>query len=414
MPNKAYSEAVNWLFQQFPSYQTIGSKAYKPTLENTSTLITKLSLDLSQLNFVHVAGSNGKGSVCCIIASCTTAAGQKTGLFTSPHIHDFRERIRINGEMIAQEEVIRFVEKIKSLQLDFSPSFFEISFTMALDHFINNQCDICVIETGLGGRLDATNVIDPLISVITTISLEHQQFLGDTLEKIAVEKAGIIKSNKPVVLGESLAPLLPVFQKKCKELNADLIISSVSNKVKTVKLPFIQGSYQEQNFHTAHCTLEVMDKHRYNTDVMQKGINNLFKNTGYRGRLQLVSEDPRVIIDAAHNAEGIQKTLEAIQQLDYKHLHIIFGSSNDKDHTDTLRLLPTEASYYFTAFEHDRSAKEDQLKSWFGELSSFESEYFENPFSAYQSVLNKYREGDLIVILGSIFLLDNFFSFFRL
>ena len=226
MPSKEYQEVTNWLFNQFPSYQKIGSDAYKPTLENILKITSLIDSPQNQLKFVHIAGSNGKGSVSSIVSSSLTEAGYKVGLFTSPHILDFSERIRINGVPIGENEVIKFVNKIRKHSFDFEPSFFEVTFALALSHFNTNDCDICIIETGLGGRLDATNIITPLISAITTISLEHTDILGNSLEEITIEKAGIIEENSDVVIGQLSPNLIELIQNRCDILNTSIHLSS--------------------------------------------------------------------------------------------------------------------------------------------------------------------------------------------
>ena len=249
MHANSYEKTIEWLFQQFPSYQLIGSKAYKPTLENISKLCQRIGNPEKALRFLHIAGTNGKGSCSAMTASVLTESRETVGLFTSPHLIDFRERIRVNGTMISEENVVSFVERVQAEQLDFEPSFFEITFAMALDHFKRSACTICVIETGLGGRLDATNIIEPIACLITNISLEHTQILGNSLPQIATEKAGIIKTNKPVVIGEIVPETEPIFREIAFSKNAKVHIAQElisKERLEQFTTP-LQGSYQKNN-----------------------------------------------------------------------------------------------------------------------------------------------------------------------
>ncbi len=312
MQSKEYLYETNWLFQQFPSYQKIGSKAYKPTLENIQEICRRIEHPEKALKLIHVAGSNGKGSTCSMLASILTESGYKVGLFTSPHIKDFSERIRINGDCISENKVIEFIQRIKNESFNFSPSFFEVTFAMALYHFNEQKCDICVIETGLGGRLDATNIISPILSVITNISLEHTAILGDTVGEIAREKGGIIKRNTPTIIGPMSVPLTKIFQEVCKQKNSGLFISD-TNKSKSFDLPLL-GDYQKVNFGIVLEIITQLKKKEFTiTDhSTQVGLNQLQKNTGFIGRLQVISKNPTLIFDVSHNLDGIKVTLDTI------------------------------------------------------------------------------------------------------
>lgn len=351
-----YKDAIDWLFQQFPSYQTLGSKAYKPDLGNISKLLSALGNPHQSLKFIHVAGTNGKGSVCSMLASILKENGYKTGLFTSPHITDFRERIRVNGEMIHEAEVIKFCNTITNTQ-DLSalkPSFFEITFAMAIQHFQDVECDICVIETGLGGRLDATNIINPKLSIITNISLDHTDLLGDTLGAIASEKAGIIKSNIPTIIGEINEETFPVFKATCEKMNSKLVVPS-TNEISSYKLPFL-ANYQKQNFSIVLSALNELIKFGYsiNTEHIQKGLDNLNRNTGFIGRMQMIQEAPIVIVDVSHNIAGVERTLDTILKLNKGRLHIIFGASADKDHSAILSRFPENCLLSLSLFKNPR------------------------------------------------------------
>jgi dihydrofolate synthase/folylpolyglutamate synthase len=400
---------IDWLYQQFPSYQLMGSKAFKPTLENTHKILELIGNPEKDLKFIHVAGSNGKGSVCSILSSALTESGLKVGLFTSPHILEFQERIRVNGVCIQEDNVNSFIKNIRETELDFSPSFFEITFGMALDHFRKEECDICVIETGLGGRLDATNVITPLLSVITTISLEHTNMLGETLGEIAIEKAGIIKPNVTVVLGAISPSIQHVFETKAKENNTKIIWSK-NTQPSSLEKSFI-ADYQKENFKTALTAINELNKgdFKISTDHIKNGVENLNKNTGYSGRLQIVSQNPLTIFDVSHNADGIQTTFEAMKSIQKGDLHIIYGTSADKNLNLILPLLPVKASYYITEFSNPRTAKIEDLKTEFERINLKSTLYYSNAAEALKAARSNSSKNDTILVIGSFFLLSDFF-----
>jgi dihydrofolate synthase/folylpolyglutamate synthase len=409
-PNKAYRKETEWLFKQFPSYQKLGSVAYKPSVQNSLEIAKYLENPQDKLKLIHVAGSNGKGSTCSMLASILTEAGYKVGLFTSPHLKDFRERIRIDGACIPEQEVIQFIKRIKEEQLISKPSFFEITFGMALTHFEQNECDICIIETGLGGKLDATNIITPLLSVITNISKEHTQFLGNSLEEIAMEKAGIIKSNVPVVLGQMNPKIQRLLIKDAaSKKNSCYVVEDTPSK-KRYKLPLL-GKYQLENLRTALETIEVIKKFNFkiNDQNIQKGLNNLVANTGFIGRLQVMQENPTVIFDVSHNAEGIKATFDALLKLNKNELYVVFGMSSDKNSMEIFNCLPKNAHYYFTEFSNKRSATISELKSAASEHKYAFSKYYNSPQEALKEAKTKARSSDLIVVLGSFFLISEFY-----
>ncbi len=408
--NNDYQREIEWLFQQFPSYQNIGAKAFKPTLANSRAICEFLGNPERQLKFIHVAGSNGKGSTSSMLASILTEAGYKVGLFTSPHIKDFRERIRINGIQITEEKVIEFIQKIKQATLSFEPSFFEITFGLALEYFNEEKCDYCVIETGLGGRLDATNIITPLLSIITNISLEHTAILGDTLEEIAVEKAGIIKENIPVVAGETAPHLYPIFERIAKERNARMIRSISVADIDNFKTPLL-GYYQLENLRTVLCSCQLLAEQgiHLNPTIIQKGLDNLFTNSGFSGRLQIVSESPLTIFDVSHNPAGIEASFLTISSLNKGQLHIVYGTSGDKDVDSILEVLPKHANYYFTAFKSERSIRLEDLTSTTQSFNPISKTFFSDPHLALKSAQNNANHADTIVVIGSFFLISDFF-----
>jgi len=404
-----YSEATSWLFEQFPSYQVLGSKAYKPTLDNTLKLLAILGDPQDDLKFIHVAGSNGKGSTCSMLASTLTEAEYKVGLFTSPHIEDYTERIRVNGDPIDQQSVIDFVRLMLNSELDFDPSFFEMTFSLALMHFKLQQCDIVVLETGMGGRLDATNVVTPLLSVITNISLEHTAILGDTLELIATEKAGIIKSGVPIITGEKKSSIQAIFKAKAEESNSKYL--ELDN---TTPIPGdfpLLGAYQKENYRLVIGALSELQKVGFHTDSNDRsmGLKNLIKNTGFKARLQIWKRDPLTILDVSHNPDGIERTLETIQELNKGMLHVIYGTSSDKDISSILNLFPNECKMYLTQFTNPRTATIDQLKNAIPEKKHISTHFFQDANKALVASQNTAKQTDTILIIGSFFLVSDFF-----
>ncbi len=406
--NKQYQEATEWLFQQFPQYQLIGAKAFKPTLENIRQLLDWVGNPQEELTFIHVAGSNGKGSTCSMLASILTESVYSVGLYTSPHIEDYTERIRINGLPISKEAVVDFVHRIQAHTFAIEPSFFEITFALSLDYFKRQQCDICVIETGLGGRLDATNIISPLLSIITNISLEHTQFLGDTLELIATEKAGIIKQHTPVVLGPMSEQLLDQFTEIATTRNAPTVYTDLS-----ISLPEhfpLLGNYQHDNYRLVITALNTLQSSfPLKPAAIERGLANLAQNSGLRARLQVVGHDPLTIIDVSHNPDGIEKTMASLQQYRRGNLHIVYGTSSDKDIESIISLFPTDARFYFTTFSNPRSATVEQLKTAAEALQLTNVDFFSNLSDARVHAQNTAKQEDTILIIGSFFLISDFF-----
>ena len=402
-----YSDATDWLFQQFPSYQQIGSKAYKPTLDNTRKIVQLLDNPQDHLSIIHVAGSNGKGSVCSMLASIFKEAGYKTGLFTSPHIQDYRERIRVNGKCIDEQSVVDFVDSIQHASLDFEPSFFEMTFGLALQHFKEERCDICIIETGLGGRLDATNIVSPILSIITSISLEHTAILGDTLEQIAAEKAGIIKTSVPIVAGDKHHSVQQIFEKTASDKKTE--VHSPSLEISRFELPML-GEHQKENFGLVLEALNHVDYEFAVDDVhIQEGLNNIGRNTGYRGRLQIIERSPTVIFDVSHNPEGIRSSIAGVQKQNKGDLHIVFGTSRDKDISGAIEQLPKNANMYFSEFKNERSVKRSELEQLAGQKNWGATQYFNDAQEALKTAKNKAKSEDTILAIGSFFLIADFF-----
>lgn len=404
-----YTETVDWLFGQFPAYHVEGKKAYKPGLDNIRKLAEAFGNPQDELKFVHIAGTNGKGSTANMVASILMEHNYKTGLFTSPHIFDFTERIRVDGIPVSHEYVIEFCRKVRETQFGIQPSFFEITWLMALCCFRDNGCEVVVAETGMGGRLDATNIVTPLVSVITSISLDHIGILGNTRTEIAREKAGIIKPGVPVVIGEKDDETLAVFVETAIENGSELIVAPDHDRM----IPSLLIGYQRQNFVTVAAVIDVLKENGFvlNQDDIEEGIRDLRKNTGFFGRLEVVSMRPFIIADAAHNAEGVRNTIDSIETLVNGRLLIVYGASADKDLALIREVMPSHARYYFTTFSNPRSALPEQLQEAFAGLGK-ECHFFNDPVEALESAKAIANKEDMILILGSFFLLSDFFDVF--
>jgi dihydrofolate synthase/folylpolyglutamate synthase len=405
-----YEESIDWLFSQFPAYQKVGVLAYKPDLDNVKALCAHFDVNYNSLKCIHIAGTNGKGSTSNYLASFLQENNYKTGLFTSPHIQDFRERIRVDGTMISEERVISFCKEIQANTFEIQPSFFEITFVLALIHFIQSSCDFCVIEVGLGGRLDATNIITPILSVITNVSLDHISILGNTIEEIAFEKAGIIKEKIPVVVGKKDSLYVSIFSEIAASKHSQLFFAEDDTEGENF---FPKSIYPYKNERLIRKVIQVLQDMSFVLDInlISKAFTNLHKNTGFYGRFQLISEEPRIIVDAAHNADGINELVKSIQSFNYAKLHIIYGASNDKDCNEIISLFPAESELYLCPFSNSRSLKKGELEQLSKDLRKkvkiFNS--IEETFLFCQNTVNK---EDTLLITGSFFLLSDFFEFF--
>ncbi len=400
MLNK-YQESINWLFEQFPSYQFKGASAYKPGLENTISLLQAFDNPQEKLKFIHVAGTNGKGSTCSFLTSLLVEKGEKVGLFTSPHIYDFRERIRVNGIEIEQEYVIAFCEKIKQIELNFSPSFFEITFTMALCYFQQENCSIVVLETGLGGRLDATNVVQPLISVITNIGIDHTQFLGENLEAIAFEKAGIIKNERPIVIGERQIETTSIFEKKAQEQNTSITFAQEFHLPIELKLT----GYQSKNLKTALVTLSLLS-FSVNENLVEKALKNLRRNSGLYGRMEIVQKNPTLILDVSHNKEGIEATLKSLKLSENAKLTILFGASQDKAIEEMITLFPKNAEIHLCTFKNERSQTFDRLQE-IKERNLNIKAVHQEVNQTIKQLITTLNKQDTLLVIGSFFLISD-------
>lgn len=421
-----YNQTLDYLFTRLPMFSRIGAAAYKEDLTNTIALCSSLDNPQAKFKTIHVAGTNGKGSVSHMLAAILQTAGYKTGLHTSPHLKDFRERIKVNGKMVEEEFVTAFTEKIKPQIDKLEPSFFEITVAIAFEYFAEQKVDIAVIEVGLGGRLDSTNIITPELSVITNIGWDHMNMLGDTLEKIAFEKAGIIKKGIPVVIGEVLPESLPVFETVAKEMKAHISIAAhnrqlidwkwvnhelivevseahhTDHKKYQLDLP---GIYQTKNLLTVlECCRQLQQQGwKINDEIIHNALRHAKKITGLHGRWEIVKTSPLVVLDVAHNVDGILQLVRQIELTEHKNLHIILGMVKDKDIDSVLGLLPKHASYYFTKAQIPRAMPEDELQKK-ASMHGLKGNSFSNVnISLYATAVNA-AKNDMIVICGSIFL----------
>jgi dihydrofolate synthase / folylpolyglutamate synthase len=398
-----YKATLDWMFAQLPMYQNIGASAYKADLTNTILLANHLGNPELKVKCIHVAGTNGKGSTSHMLASILQEAGYKTGLYTSPHLIDFKERIKINGIEISELFVCEFITKYKSFFEENHLSFFEMTVGLAFDYFEKENVDIAIIEVGLGGRLDSTNIITPLISVITNIGLDHIQFLGTTLEAIAKEKAGIIKPNIPVIIGEYTIETKPVFIKKATNENAAIYFAS--DLIYDTYPSDLLGDYQIQNKKTVLQTIRILQTFKDFTIsevAIEKGFRNVIKNTGLQGRWQQLQQNPLVICDTAHNKHGLEIVLKQIAKQKFKLLHIVLGVVNDKDLDGILPLFPKKAKYYFCKPNIPRGLDAKILKT---KCSQFElkGRIYNSVSEAYQHALAEANSNDFIYIGGSTF-----------
>jgi dihydrofolate synthase/folylpolyglutamate synthase len=397
------------MFFRLPMYQRQGGPALKKDLTNSLAFSKHLDQPESKYASIHVAGTNGKGSTSHMIASVLQSAGYKVGLYTSPHLKDFRERIRVNGEMIPEEEVVDFVERNISFLEEHQLSFFELTVGMAFDHFARQQVDVAVVEVGLGGRLDSTNILNPVVSVITNIGLDHTQFLGDTLPEIAFEKGGVIKPGIPVVIGEVQTETFPVFEELAEERKASLHIANQLSDFKNHEGAVayetdLVGDYQKKNVQTALKTFELLKGQGYelSEEEIRNGLLNVVTNTGLKGRYQVLRTKPKVICDTAHNREGLELVLEQLLKEGAERLHFVLGVVNDKDLSTVLPLFPKEASYYFCRPDIPRGLDIEALmeKARAYGLIGFSYNGVEE---AYSNALENAGKEDLIYVGGSTF-----------
>ena len=394
-----YQETLNWMFAQLPMFQREGKTAFKKDLTNIIVFSKELGFPEKKFKSIHVAGTNGKGSTSHMLASILQEAGYKVGLYTSPHLKSFTERVRINGTKIPEQKVLSFIAKHKDFLEYQKLSFFEMTVGLAFDYFANEKVDIAIVEVGLGGRLDSTNIITPEISVITNIGLDHTQFLGDTLPEIASEKAGIIKKKIPVVIGEKQPEVKSVFQEKATESAAEVIF--VSNDMKEYKTDLL-GDYQKANSKTAVTAIRHLKGFQISEKNILEGLLHVVKNTNLKGRWQLLQENPKVICDTAHNKEGLTLVINQLKKERYTKLHIVLGFVSDKKLEDVLSLFPKEATYYFCKPNIPRGLNETILLEKAFHFGLLGAAYL-SVKKAFKEALNNANQGDIIYVGGSTF-----------
>ena len=401
-----YKDTLDYLYNSAPLFQQIGAGAYKEGLENTWALDEHFGHPHRSFRSIHIAGTNGKGSCSHTLAAILQEAGYKVGLYTSPHLIDFRERIRVNGQPVPEAYVIRFVEEERAFFEPLHPSFFELTTAMAFRYFAEEKVDVAVVEVGLGGRLDCTNIIRPDLCIITNISLDHVQFLGDTLEKIAGEKAGIIKSGIPVVIGETTPETRPVFLKKAEEVGAPIHFAEEEVKEMHPDWEYeLKGLYQEKNRRTLWAALPLLQEGGYQISEsdIQAGFAHVVELTGLMGRWQKLQEHPTVVCDTGHNVGGIQYIAEQLRRQVFRRLHIVIGMVNDKDVRGVLALLPREATYYFTQASVKRALPAGQLARLAAEARLQGTCYPDVP-SAVRAAQKESLPEDFIFVGGSSFI----------
>lgn len=424
-----YREALDYLYNRLPVFHISGASAYKPGLENTVRLLDALGNPHTRFKSIHIAGTNGKGSVSHYLAAILQQAGYKTGLYTSPHLVDFGERIRINGEMIDQQYVVDFIKTYHELTEKVQPSFFELTMAMAFDYFTHENVDFAIIETGLGGRLDSTNIITPELSIITTIGLDHTEFLGNTLAQIAFEKAGIIKSGVPVVIGELLPETKPVFEEKAAQKASRMVVaesnfnvSFLNNENGTLNFSFnnkrfssqLTGTYQLKNLATVFAAIDQLKLKDFiiTDEAVQEGLARVCDSTGLRGRWEKLSDEPLIIADTGHNVQGITAVVNQLREFSFKRKRIIIGMVNDKDIRGMLSLLPGDSEYYFTNANTKRALPATELMQQAIEFNLY-GNTFNTVKEAVQAALSESTPEDMILITGSNFVVGEALELFK-
>jgi dihydrofolate synthase/folylpolyglutamate synthase len=418
-----YQEAIDYLYNTLPMFSRMGSAAFKKDLTNTLLLCERLGNPQKKFKSIHVAGTNGKGSVSHMLAAIFQTAGYQTGLYTSPHLYDFRERIKINGMMCEKDFVVDFVKRLKSAIEEIEPSFFEITVAMAFDYFAQRKIDIAIIEVGLGGRLDSTNVITPELSVVTNIGWDHMNMLGNTLAEIAFEKAGIIKKNIPVVIGEKKNETERVFRHAAIEKDAPVFFAEENFSVEWYKLlpdsieisvldnngiissyrSDLAGIYQTKNIVTVLQAVEVLNGWKISRQQIQTALQHVKRTTGLHGRWEVIHKEPAVVLEVAHNRDGIEQMILQLHNTGYENLHIVIGVVKDKDVEPILELLPKHAKYYFSHAHIPRALDPQILQSKAAQFQ-LEGNYFDDVNTALRHAMASALKKDLVIVCGSIFL----------
>jgi len=421
-----YQQTIEYLYQHLPMFSRIGAAAYKEDLHNTIALCNALDNPETKFKSIHIAGTNGKGSTSHMLAAMLQQAGYKTGLYTSPHLKDFGERIKINGQMINEDFVIDFVERTKTVSESIQPSFFELTVAMAFDYFAKEKVDIAVIETGLGGRLDSTNVITPILSIITNIGYDHMNILGNTLQEIAKEKAGIIKDKVPVIIGEYLTETKDIFIGKAAACNAPIYFAQEEYKVTDIVSTThmlnckvtstehnitenftldLNGLYQTKNLCTVLCAEGILMQQGFKikNDAEKFALANTKKLTGLHGRWDVIAENPAIVLDVAHNEDGIKQVLQQLATKQKNNVHFVIGMVKDKEVDKVLSLLPTDANYYFTNAHIQRALPAEELHAK-ASIFNLQGNIFDDVNKAIAAAKQKAAATDLIIVCGSVFL----------
>jgi dihydrofolate synthase/folylpolyglutamate synthase len=426
----SYSKTLDYLYSRLPMFHRIGSAAYKANLDNTIAICKLLGNPENKFKSIHIAGTNGKGSTSHMIASVLQSAGYKTGLYTSPHLKDFRERIKINGKMIPKQYIVKFVEQYKNDFERIEPSFFEWTVGLAFDYFAKQKVDVAVIEVGLGGRLDSTNVITPELSLITNISYDHMALLGDTLPKIAAEKAGIIKPGIPVVIGEAQGKVKDVFVERAKTVKAPVYFAAQEYKVENIrtvnrkaapsllctdithnkKILYkdleceLAGMYQRKNIPAVIKAIDLLNGTRFNIPekALRAGISSVVSQTGLLGRWQIISRKPLTIADTGHNEAGMKEVLAQLEQTPHKKLHFVLGMVNDKDISKILSMLPKDAVYYFCRPVIPRGLDQEELRAQ-ASAAGLKGESYASVAEALKYAQREAKPGTLVFVGGSTF-----------
>ena len=422
MAFSTYADTLHYLYAQLPMFTRVGASAYKKDLHNTLAICNALHNPEHKFKSVHIGGTNGKGSSSHMLAAILQTAGYKTGLYTSPHLRDFRERIRINGQMIPDQEVINFVNSHQALFEEINPSFFEATVGLAFDYFAKQQVDIAIIEVGLGGRLDSTNVINPLLSLITNIGLDHQDILGTTLREIASEKAGIIKTTTPIIIGEKQAEIADVFENKAIEANAKilfasdcwtitpketaplLVVNALSSKQNLELALDLRGSYQVKNLAGVLTAVDELREQGFkiSEENLKTALKQVTSLTGLQGRWQTLQQHPLVFCDTGHNEDGIKEVLKNITNTPHQNLHMVWGMVKDKDVTKILELLPKKANYYFCQPNIPRGKPTEELAQE-AQKYQLKGQAYTSVAEAYQQALSHAKPNDLVFVGGSTF-----------
>ena len=395
---KTYSETLDWLLERLPMYQRQGASAYRPGLESITQMAAYLGHPQQQFPCVHIAGTNGKGSTSHMIAAVLQEAGYKVGLYTSPHLKDFSERIRINGQSLASQEIIDFVNEHQAYFESHQSSFFEMTVGMAFDRFAAHQVDIAVIEVGLGGRLDATNIINPLLSIITNIGLDHTQFLGTTRTAIAKEKAGIIKHNVPILIGEKDLETQAVFETLAQQQNAPLFWAE--DLVQSLCKTDLLGAYQKMNVRLAQAAFQLLPQFKVTQEQIQRGLLKVVQNTKLQGRWQILGKAPLVVADVAHNKEGLVYVVEQIKRQTFDRLHLVLGFVQEKEMAPILALFPKEAHFYLCAANNPRALAVEKIAPL---LTTQRYSLFESVAQAFEAAQKAAQLSDFIFVGGSTF-----------